>query len=166
MQVVNANKRVASLDVSTDGGSTWKSTSRQSYNFFENSSGFGTSTVDVKVTSIDGDVVVVKDVEVTPDLLVTASANFGSSGTVTTSSVAVASSSLAPVPVESPSSTKLPISAPTTAAGANLVEVTPQSTLPAPAVVATSSYSVITPVPTPAPSEPEVIYVTIEACPA
>jgi expansin (peptidoglycan-binding protein) len=47
MQVVNANKAVTSLEVSTDGGNTWQGTTRQVYNFFENSSGFRTTTVDV-----------------------------------------------------------------------------------------------------------------------
>ncbi|KAH8601519.1 RlpA-like double-psi beta-barrel-protein domain-containing protein-containing protein, partial [Bisporella sp. PMI_857] len=62
MQVVNANKRVKSLEVSTDGGNSWTVTTRQTYNFFEYASGFGTTTVDVKVTSVDGDVVIVNSV--------------------------------------------------------------------------------------------------------
>lgn len=78
MQVVNADKAVTSLEVSTDGGSTWQGTTRQTYNFFENSSGFGTTTVDVKVTSVDGDVVIVDNVEVVSDASTTASSNFGS----------------------------------------------------------------------------------------
>jgi hypothetical protein len=78
MQVVNANKGVKSLEVSTDGGSTWQATARQDYNFFENSMGFGTTTVDVKVTSVDGDVVIVKDVNVSSGDSTTASSNFGS----------------------------------------------------------------------------------------
>ncbi|MCJ1313831.1 hypothetical protein MMC25_007511 [Agyrium rufum] len=76
MQVVNANKAVASLQVSTDKGKTWKSTTRQTYNFFENSSGFGITTVDVKVTSVAGDVVTVKNVVVSPNSVVTAATNF------------------------------------------------------------------------------------------
>ncbi|RDL36156.1 uncharacterized protein BP5553_06768 [Venustampulla echinocandica] len=79
MQVVNANRAVAKLEVSTDGGSTWQSTSRQTYNFFENSSGFGTAAVDVKVTSADGEVVIVKNVPVNSDESVTASSNFAGS---------------------------------------------------------------------------------------
>jgi hypothetical protein len=79
MQVVNANKAVQSLEVSTDGCSTWQPTTRASYNFFQNASGFGTSTVDVKVTSVDGDVVIVKSVPVSSDTSITASQNFGSS---------------------------------------------------------------------------------------
>jgi expansin (peptidoglycan-binding protein) len=80
MQVVNANKRVESLEFSTNGGSTWTSTERQDYNFFECSSGSGATTVDVRVTSIDGDVVIVKNVGISSGASVTAGSNFGSSG--------------------------------------------------------------------------------------
>ncbi|KAI0543395.1 carbohydrate-binding module family 63 protein [Xylaria curta] len=76
MQVVNANEAVSKLEVSTDGGSTWKSTTRQDYNFFENSSGFGTDTVAVRVTSQSGSTVVVKNVSVASDSQVTAGSNF------------------------------------------------------------------------------------------
>jgi hypothetical protein len=93
MQVVNSNKAVASLGVSTDGGSTWQTTTRQDYNYFENSSGFGTTTVDVKVTSVDGDVVIINDVPVSAGVSQTASSNFGSSGTTVSSVAAVVSSS-------------------------------------------------------------------------
>ncbi|KAJ5836592.1 Barwin-related endoglucanase [Penicillium robsamsonii] len=75
MQVVNANEPVASLDVSTDGGSTWQETSRQYYNFFENSAGFGTSTVDVRITGASGKTVVVKNVGVGSGNEVTAKSN-------------------------------------------------------------------------------------------
>jgi expansin len=76
MQVVNANEPVASLEVSTDGGSTWQTTTRQSYNFFEKSSGFGTSTVDVKVTSTNGKSITVSGVSVASEARTTGSANF------------------------------------------------------------------------------------------
>ncbi|CAK3854464.1 barwin-like endoglucanase [Lecanosticta acicola] len=76
-QVVNGNKRTASMSVSTDGGSTWKDgLTRKTYNFFENSSGFGTTTVDVRVESEDGDRVIVKNVAVTGDSKTTASGNY------------------------------------------------------------------------------------------
>jgi expansin (peptidoglycan-binding protein) len=75
MQVVNANEAVASLEVSTDGGSTWQSTTRSDYNFFENSSGFGTETVDVRVTGKSGKVVRVNSVGVSSGTSVTASGN-------------------------------------------------------------------------------------------
>lgn len=47
MQARNANQAVSSLETSSDGGSTWEATTRQDYNYFENSSGVG-STVDVR----------------------------------------------------------------------------------------------------------------------
>jgi expansin (peptidoglycan-binding protein) len=113
MQVVNANKAVASLDVSTDGGSTWQTTTRQTYNFFENSSGFGTTIVDVKITSVDGDVVIVNDVTVSGGTSTEASSNFGSSGTVGSTVAAIVSSTTSPSPVE-PTTSTTPVSAPTT----------------------------------------------------
>ncbi|KAI1279207.1 carbohydrate-binding module family 63 protein [Xylaria sp. FL0933] len=76
MQVINANEAVSKLEVSTDGGSTWSSTTRQDYNFFENSSGFGTDTVTVRVTGESGSTVVVNDVSVASDSQVTAGSNF------------------------------------------------------------------------------------------
>ncbi|KAF7867288.1 hypothetical protein EAF04_005371 [Stromatinia cepivora] len=78
MQVVNAAEGVSKLEVSTDGGSTWKSTTRVTYNFFQNSAGFGTTSVDVKVTGLSGSTVVVNNVAVTPKSVVTASGNLKS----------------------------------------------------------------------------------------
>lgn len=75
MQVVGANGAVNALDVSTDGGNTWKSTTRTSYNFFENSSGFGTDKVTVRVTGADGKTIVVNDVSVASEAQTTASGN-------------------------------------------------------------------------------------------
>lgn len=76
MQVMNANVGVSKLEVSTDGGATWKATTRQPYNFFENSAGFGADSVDVKVTSVGGRSVVVKGVSVASNSLKTAGGNF------------------------------------------------------------------------------------------
>ncbi|KAH8897512.1 barwin-like endoglucanase [Thozetella sp. PMI_491] len=76
MQVVNSNEPVTSLEVSTDGGSTWQATTRRDYNFFENPSGFGTTTVDVRVTSKSGQSIVVSNVSVASDSKATASSNF------------------------------------------------------------------------------------------
>jgi expansin (peptidoglycan-binding protein) len=76
MQVMNANVKIAKLEVSTDGGKSWKSTTRKAYNFFENPAGFGTQTVDVRVTSASGQAIVVKGVDVKPDSLKTAGSNF------------------------------------------------------------------------------------------
>ena len=75
MQVVNANEAVTALDVSTDGGSTWQSTTRTYYNFFEYDAGFRTSTVDVRVTGASGNTVVVQDVAVVSGTSVTAASN-------------------------------------------------------------------------------------------
>ena len=68
---------VDDLQVSTDSGSNWQSgLTRQTYNYFEKSSGFGTSTVWVKAISDENDEVIIKDVAVTASALVTASSNF------------------------------------------------------------------------------------------
>lgn len=76
MQVVNHNEPVESLEVSTDGGSTWQNTTRSDYNFFENSSGFGEDTVDVRVTSTTGKTVTVSGVGCASEAKSTASSNF------------------------------------------------------------------------------------------
>jgi expansin (peptidoglycan-binding protein) len=76
MQVMNANVAVAKLEVSTDGGKSWKATTRQPYNFFENSAGFGTDMVDVKVTSTNGKSVVTKGVSIASDSTKTGAGNF------------------------------------------------------------------------------------------
>ncbi|KAE8150707.1 hypothetical protein BDV25DRAFT_106690 [Aspergillus avenaceus] len=75
MQVQNANEAVKSLEVSTDGGSTWQSTTRSDYNYFENSSGFGTDTVDVRITGKSGKVVKVNGVGCSSGASVTAESN-------------------------------------------------------------------------------------------
>ena len=49
---------------------------RQDYNFFEQSGGFGTARVDVKVVSNAGSAVVVKNVPVTAGAVVTGPSNF------------------------------------------------------------------------------------------
>ncbi|KAJ5991689.1 hypothetical protein N7451_007413 [Penicillium sp. IBT 35674x] len=75
MQVVNANEPVSALEASTDGGSTWISTTRTSYNYFEYTSGFGTDTVDVRVTGKSGNTVVVKSVSCSTTSDITADSN-------------------------------------------------------------------------------------------
>lgn len=75
MQVMNANVGVTKLEVSTDGGTSWKATTRQPYNFFENSAGFGTDKVDVRVTGVNGKTVIVKGVSIASESTVTASGN-------------------------------------------------------------------------------------------
>ncbi|KAJ5021453.1 carbohydrate-binding module family 63 protein [Bipolaris maydis] len=76
MQVMNSNVEVTSLDVSTDGGKTWKGTKRQPYNFFENSAGFGTDSVDVKITSSGGQSIIVQGVSVASGTTKTGTSNF------------------------------------------------------------------------------------------
>lgn len=70
-------QRVADLQVSTDDGATWQSgLTRMDYNFFQQSSGFGATSVSVKVISEDGDQVVASDCGVTDGQLCTAASNF------------------------------------------------------------------------------------------
>ncbi|KAF2137110.1 carbohydrate-binding module family 63 protein [Aplosporella prunicola CBS 121167] len=76
MQARNLNLPVESLEVSTDGGSSWQATTRSEYNFFENQSGFGTETVDVRITSQSGEQIVVNDMAVTAGLTKAAGGNF------------------------------------------------------------------------------------------
>lgn len=76
MQVRNSNVPVKSLEVSTDGGKSWKGTTRRDYNFFENPSGFGTQTVDVRVTGSTGATIIVKNVSVQPMKETKAGSNF------------------------------------------------------------------------------------------
>jgi expansin (peptidoglycan-binding protein) len=75
MQVMNANVGVSKLEVSTDGGATWKATTRKPYNFFENPAGFGADSVDIKVTGTNGKVVTVKGVSIASNSLKTAGGN-------------------------------------------------------------------------------------------
>ncbi|PQE06214.1 Barwin-related endoglucanase protein [Rutstroemia sp. NJR-2017a BBW] len=134
MQVVNAKEGVTKLEVSKDGGVTWGSTTRQTYNFFEYAPGYG-STVDVRVTGVSGSVVTVKNVAVTPGSVVTASSNFGSSGAasavtkeVSTSSAQAATSSASSVAPVEPSttavqatSTEAPVVVPTPSSSSSVV---------------------------------------------
>ena len=77
MQVVNAAKAVQSLDVSTDGGNTWRPTSRKSYNFFElGGGGAGAPTASIRVTSTGGQQVIVNNVDLSSGSSTTASRNF------------------------------------------------------------------------------------------
>ncbi|KAL4727742.1 hypothetical protein ACLX1H_004430 [Fusarium chlamydosporum] len=76
IQVVNANEPVKSVEVSVDGGKTWAKTERQDYNFFENPSGFGKESVDVKITSSTGKTVVVNNVGVATGAQYKAKSNF------------------------------------------------------------------------------------------
>lgn len=75
-QVVNGHRRTHSLDVSIDQGKTWKTTTRQTYNFFEISSGAGASTAWVRATSHTETQVIVKNVPMTGDAVVKAGSNY------------------------------------------------------------------------------------------
>ncbi|KKK17964.1 hypothetical protein P175DRAFT_0509807 [Aspergillus ochraceoroseus IBT 24754] len=76
MQVVNANEAITAFEVSTDSGSTWQSTTRSFYNFFENSSGFHTDTVDVRITGESGKKITVKNVGCASGSTITTATNF------------------------------------------------------------------------------------------
>jgi expansin (peptidoglycan-binding protein) len=76
MQVMNSNVPISKLEVSVDGGKTWKATTRKDYNFFENPAGFGADSVDVKVTSTSGSAIVVKSVSIAPKSTKTGPSNF------------------------------------------------------------------------------------------
>jgi expansin (peptidoglycan-binding protein) len=75
MQVMNANVGVTKLEVSTDNGATWKATTRKPYNFFENPAGFGSESVDVRVTGVNGKMVVTKGVSVASNSIKEAGGN-------------------------------------------------------------------------------------------
>ena len=74
--VVNAKRRTAKLEVSTNGGQSWLSTQRKDYNFFEISSGVGASTAWVRVTSVTGSSVVIQGVPQQGDAVVKATKNY------------------------------------------------------------------------------------------
>jgi len=75
-QVVNARRRTSKMEVSTDQGKTWMGTDRQTYNFFEISSGVGANMAWVRVTSHVNSVVVVEDVPMTSNAVKKASKNY------------------------------------------------------------------------------------------
>ncbi|PSK45212.1 Papain inhibitor [Elsinoe australis] len=75
-QVVNAKRRTTKMEVSIDGGKTYKSTNRQTYNFFEISSGAGAAKATIRITSETGSTVVVQNVPMTGDAVVTAGGNY------------------------------------------------------------------------------------------
>lgn len=77
MQVINANVPVSSLDVSTDGGSTWTTTVREDYDYFQLESGAGTDSdsVTVRVTCENGNTVTIDDVGATSEVTYAATSN-------------------------------------------------------------------------------------------
>lgn len=66
MQVTNANHPVTALEISTNGGSSWQSTTRREYNYFEKpgGGGFGTDSVTVRVSCANGAKVTLSNVSV------------------------------------------------------------------------------------------------------
>ena len=65
------------MEVSDDGGNTYNNDlSRVDYGFFQKAGDTNGNNVWIKVTSEDGDEVVVEDVEVTSDNIVQACSNF------------------------------------------------------------------------------------------
>lgn len=64
------------MEVSSDGGATWKDTQRQDFNFFEMSSGAGADKVSIRVTSHVGTQVVVDGVAMTGGASTAAAANY------------------------------------------------------------------------------------------
>lgn len=76
MQVINHNQPVKSLEVSTNGGSSWQATTRRDYNYFEQASGFGVDWMKVRVTSTTGEQIIVSRVNSTANACFTAASNF------------------------------------------------------------------------------------------
>ncbi|EMD68576.1 hypothetical protein GGP41_003211 [Bipolaris sorokiniana] len=76
--VVNARLHTAKLEVSGDGGNTWKPTTRNINNFFTlvGNGGTGTKTAWVRLTSDLGSQVIVKDVELVSGKTTKATANY------------------------------------------------------------------------------------------
>jgi expansin (peptidoglycan-binding protein) len=77
MQVQNANWPVDTLDISTDGGQTWQPTVSRDYNFFESAKGggFGTATVDLRISCFNNKKVYMKGVTVEDNKKVYATEN-------------------------------------------------------------------------------------------
>ncbi|TGO44483.1 hypothetical protein BOTNAR_0813g00010 [Botryotinia narcissicola] len=155
MQVVNAAEGVSKLDVSTDGGKTWQSTTRTTYNYFEHSAGYG-SKVNVRVTGLSGKTVIINNVAVTPGNLVTASGNLGSRSAsksvasdavvakeeVSDASTTSASSAAAVTPVSSSVaevSTSAAVVAPVSSSASSIAEVSTSAAVIVPSATATPS---------------------------
>ncbi|KAK1063533.1 hypothetical protein LTR12_006644 [Friedmanniomyces endolithicus] len=75
-QVVNAHRRTSKMEVSTNQGASWTTATRMTYNFFEISSGVGANSAWIRLTSQTGTTVVVKNVPMTSDAVVTAGENY------------------------------------------------------------------------------------------
>ncbi|KAH6886923.1 RlpA-like double-psi beta-barrel-protein domain-containing protein-containing protein [Thelonectria olida] len=74
--VQNARLRTAKLEVSSDQGSTWKATRLNNYNIFALDGTLPNDAAWVRVTSVAGDSVIVKDVALKSGQVTTATANY------------------------------------------------------------------------------------------
>ncbi|KAJ5148354.1 hypothetical protein N7526_001706 [Penicillium atrosanguineum] len=74
--VENARRRTTKMEVSTDEGHTWKSTSRSKYNFFELDGTLSSDTAWVRVTSHTGTTVIVKNVALQSGKVTKSSQNY------------------------------------------------------------------------------------------
>ncbi|KAH6988551.1 RlpA-like double-psi beta-barrel-protein domain-containing protein-containing protein [Ilyonectria destructans] len=74
--VQNARLRTKSLEVSSDEGSTWKTTTLDNYNIFTLDGTLPNDTAWVRVTSVEGDQVVVKNVALKSSKITTATDNY------------------------------------------------------------------------------------------
>jgi expansin len=65
------------MALSTDGGKTWRANfERTTNNFFQSADDIGTDKVSIKVTSVHGEEVILHDVPLVSDSVVTAPSNF------------------------------------------------------------------------------------------
>ncbi|KAH7166489.1 RlpA-like double-psi beta-barrel-protein domain-containing protein-containing protein [Dactylonectria macrodidyma] len=74
--VQNARLRTASLEVSSDQGSTWQATTLENYNMFTLDGTLPDDTAWVRVTSAEGDQVIVEDVALKSGEITTATENY------------------------------------------------------------------------------------------
>lgn len=75
--VENANRRTAKMEVSTDGGNTWKEAVRTgNNNMFELDGTLDKDTADVRVTSHVGTIVTVKNVALSSGKTTAGSSNY------------------------------------------------------------------------------------------
>ncbi|KAF2668902.1 hypothetical protein BT63DRAFT_413390 [Microthyrium microscopicum] len=64
MQVLNANRPIQALEISTNEGSSWTQTKRQPHNYFQLSSGTGADKVSIRLKCANQKQIVVHNVKV------------------------------------------------------------------------------------------------------
>lgn len=74
--VENARERTEKMEVSVDEGATWKSTTLANYNMHELSGTLSSTTAWVRVTSVTGSQVIVKDVALKSSTVTKGTANY------------------------------------------------------------------------------------------